>query len=114
MQKVPDFFAVEEEKVKQVGRNDREQIVLKEIQVLVGKKLLVFIHGIGFVKAFFDKRPFTTNGIQCMDAIRRKVDLYFDIGLNIVGQERIMVDQLFDSCGIAVVFILKAEALGTI
>ena len=69
--------------------------------------------GIGFVKALFDKRPFTTNGIQCMGAICRKVDFYFDIGLDIVGQERIVVDQLFDSCGIAVVFILKAEALGT-
>lgn len=57
---------------------------------------------------------FTANGIQCMGAICRKVDFYFDIGLDIVGQERIVVDQLFDSCGIAVVFILKAEALGTI
>ena len=51
---------------------------------------------------------------KCMGAICRKVDFYFDIGLDIVGQERIVVDQLFDSCGIAVVFILKAEALGTI
>ena len=75
---------------------------------------MIFVYSIAFLKALFDKGPFAADSIQRVYTIRRKINFHFDIGLYIIRQKCIVVNQLFDPCGITVIFVLKTETLGSV